>query len=79
MWPFEFAGENNIVKLGTLLNQINAYVVTEGMDGQVMLCSFKYLLKGRALQYELLIHAPYVMLCINKGEQLSTNILFKKM
>ncbi|XP_062705502.1 uncharacterized protein LOC109425487 [Aedes albopictus] len=50
-WPFEYAGENNIVKLGEFLNQVNTYAVTEGMDDQALLRSIKHLLKGRALQW----------------------------
>ncbi|XP_062551064.1 uncharacterized protein LOC134216060 [Armigeres subalbatus] len=50
-WPFEYAGEPNIIKLGEFLNQVNTYAVTEEMDEQTLLRSIKHLLKGRALQW----------------------------
>ncbi|XP_055631143.1 uncharacterized protein LOC129771487 [Toxorhynchites rutilus septentrionalis] len=50
-WPFEYAGQSNIIQLGEFLNQVNTYADTEGMDEQTLLRSIKHLLKGRALQW----------------------------
>ncbi|XP_058835215.1 ras guanine nucleotide exchange factor R-like [Topomyia yanbarensis] len=50
-WPFEYAGQPNIIQLGEFLNQVNTYADTEGMDEQTLLRSIKHLLKGRALQW----------------------------
>ncbi|XP_055542797.1 ras guanine nucleotide exchange factor R-like [Wyeomyia smithii] len=50
-WPFEYAGQPNIIQLGEFLNQVNTYADTEGIEEQTLLRSIKYLLKGRALQW----------------------------
>ncbi|XP_055543282.1 ras guanine nucleotide exchange factor R-like [Wyeomyia smithii] len=50
-WPFEYAGQPNIIQLGEFLNQVNTYADTEGIEEQTLLRSIKHLLKGRALQW----------------------------
>ncbi|XP_055522821.1 putative uncharacterized protein DDB_G0271606 [Wyeomyia smithii] len=50
-WPFEYAGQPNIIQLGEFLNQVNTYADTEGIEEQTLLRSIKHLLKGRAFQW----------------------------
>ncbi|XP_055589855.1 interaptin-like [Uranotaenia lowii] len=50
-WKMEYAGENNIRKLGEFLNDVKVYAWTEGVDDVTLLRSVKHLLRGPAQQW----------------------------